>query len=57
MEKQENRDSDTSHRDTKQLCAMIREQRAKELARIGMANNAARRHSAMDVLKSALAKQ
>ena len=57
MERQENRDRDISDRDTKQLCAMIREQRAKELARIGMANNAARRHSTMAVLKSALAKQ
>ena len=53
-DKQENRDRDISDRDTKQLCAMIREQRAKELARIGMANNAARRHRAMVVLKSAL---
>ena len=57
MEKQENRDHDISDRDTKQRCAMIREQPAKELARIGMANNAARRHRAMAVLKSALAKQ
>ena len=57
MEKQENRDHDISDSETKQLCAMIREQLAKELARIGMANNAARRHSAMDVLKSSLAKQ
>ena len=45
MEKQENRDSDIIDRDTKQLCAMIREEQTKELARAGMANNAARRHS------------
>ena len=58
MEKQENRDRDISDRDTKQLCAMIRKQRAKELARIGMANNAARRHrAALAVLKCALANQ
>ena len=57
MEKQKNRDRDISDRDTKQLCAIIREQRAKELARIGMANNAAWRHRAMAVLKSELAKQ
>ena len=41
----------------KQLCAMIREQRAEELAGAGMAKNAARRQRAMAVLKSALAKQ
>ena len=45
MEKQENRDHDISDRDTKQLCAMIREEQTKELVRAGMANNAARRHS------------
>ena len=57
MEKQENRYSDISYRNTKQLCAMIRKQRAEELARAGMANNAARRHRAMAVLESSLAKQ
>ena len=30
-------------RDAKQLCAVIREERAKELARAGMGNNAARK--------------
>ena len=44
-------------RDAKQLCAEIRKERADELAGVGMANNAARKRSAMAVLKSALAKQ
>ena len=57
MEKQENLDSDISDCDTKQLCAMIREERAEELARAGMGNNAAWRCSTMAVLKSTLAKQ
>ena len=48
---------DIRDRDTKQLCAMIREEQAEELARAGMANNAARRRRAMAFLKSALAKQ
>ena len=39
------------------LRAMIREKRSEELARAGMANNAARRRRTMAVLKSALAKQ
>ena len=51
MEKQENRDRDISDCDMKQLCDMIRKERAKELARAGMANNAARRRRAMAVLK------
>ena len=57
MEKQENRD--IRYRDTKQLCSMIREERAKELARDGimMGNNAARKRRAMAVLKSVLTMQ
>ena len=50
MEKQEN--CDIRDRNAKQLCAVIREERAEELARAGMANNAARRIT-MAVLKSA----
>ena len=42
MEKQENRD--ICYRDAKQLCAVIRKL-AEELARAGMANNAARKRS------------
>ena len=57
MEKQENSDRDIIDRDTKQLCAMIREERAEELVGAGMANNAARRRRAIAVLKSALRKQ
>ena len=57
MEKQEKRDRDISDRDTKQPCAMIREERAEELARAGMVNNAASRRRTMAVLKSALTKQ
>ena len=46
-----------AHSNAKQLCAMIREERAEELSREGMKNNAARKRRAMVVLKSALAKQ
>ena len=42
---------------TKQLRTVTREEQAEELARAGMANNAASRCSTMAVLKSALAKQ
>ena len=55
MEKQEN--NDICDRDAKQLCTVMREERAEELARAGMANNAARRRRAMALLKSALTKQ
>ena len=55
MEKQKNRD--ICDRDAKQLCAVMREERAEELPRAGMANNAARRRRAMALLKSALTKQ
>ena len=48
MEKQKN--SDFSDRDTKHLCAMIREEGAEELAKAGMGNNAARKRRAMAVL-------
>ena len=51
----ENRD--IRDRNTKQLCAVIRQELAKELARAGMGNNAARNRRAIAVLKSALAKQ
>ena len=44
-------------RDAKQLCAVMREERAEELARASMANNAARKRRAMAVLKSALTMQ
>ena len=40
MEKHENRE--IRDRDAKQLCAVIREERAEELARAGMGNNVAR---------------
>ena len=46
-----------AHRSAKQLCAMIREERAEELSRAGMENNAGRKRRAMAVLKSALARQ
>ena len=55
VEKQEN--SDICDRNAKQLCAVMRKERAEELARAGMANNAARRQRVMAVLKSALTKQ
>ena len=55
MEKQENRE--IRDRDAKQLCAVIRKERAEELARAGMGNNAARNRRAMAVLKCALTKQ
>ena len=38
----------------KHSCAVIRKERAEELARAGMGNNAARKRRAMAVLKSAL---
>ena len=46
-----------AHCNAKQLCAIIREERAEELSRAGMENNAARKLHAMAVLKSALTKQ
>ena len=46
-----------AYRNAKQLCTMIREERAEELSRAGMENNAARKRRAMAILKSALAKQ
>ena len=46
-----------AHHIAKQLCAMIRAERAEELSRAGMESNAARKRRAMAVLKSALAKQ
>ena len=59
VEKQENREI-RDHK-VQQLCAMIREERAEELSRAGMENNAARKpeRRAMAILKSlsALAKQ
>ena len=39
-----------SDRAAKQLCAVIRKERAKELAKAGMGNNAARKRRAMAVL-------
>ena len=54
MKKKENRD--IRDRDAKQLCAVIREERAEELARADMGNNAARKSHAIAVLKSALTK-
>ena len=53
MEKQENRyirNPDAA--EVKQLCSVIRKERAEELARAGMGNNAARKRSTMAVLKS-----
>ena len=59
MEKQEY--SDVCDHDAKQLCAVMREERAEKLARAGMANNAAWRRrtmpAAMAVLRSAVTKQ
>ena len=54
MEKQENSDSDSDirDRDAKQLCPMIRKERAEELARAGIGNNAARKRHTTAVLKS-----
>ena len=45
-----------TYRNAKLLCAMIREERAEELSRAGMENNAARKpeRRAMAILKSAL---
>ena len=54
MKKQENRDIRDSN--VQQLCAVIREERAEELARVGLGNNAARKSHSMDILKRALAK-
>ena len=51
MEKQENCDL------AKQLCAVIREERAKELARAGMGSNAARKSCTMGILKTSLTQQ
>ena len=49
---------DIRYHNAKQLCAVIRGERAEELARAGMDNNAAMKSvSARAVLKSALAKQ
>ena len=48
MEKQENRD--IRDLDAKQLCAVVREERAEGLARAGMGNNAARKRRAIAVL-------
>ena len=42
-------------RDVKLLCATIKKERAEELARAGMENNAARKRRAMAILKSAQA--
>ena len=44
-------------RDAKQLCAVIRQERAEELARAGMGSNSARKCHTMAVLKGALTKQ
>ena len=55
MEKQEN--CNIRDRDTKQLCAVIRKERAGGLGRAVMDNNSARKRSTVVVLKSALAKQ
>ena len=46
-----------THSNAKQLCTVIREERAEELSRAGMENNAARKRHAMATLKRALAKQ
>ena len=46
---------DICDRDVKQLCATIKRERAEELARAGMENNAARKRRAMAILKSAQA--
>ena len=46
---------DICDRDVRQLCATIRKERAEELARAGMENNAARKRRAMAILKSAQA--
>ena len=49
---------DIRDHNAKQLCAVIRGERAEELARAGIGNNAAMKSvSARAVLKSALAKQ
>ena len=52
--KQEN--PDLHDHNVEQLCPVIREEQAEELARVGLGNNAARRLRAMAILKSALAK-
>ena len=54
MEKQENRE--IRDRKVQQLCAAIRKERAEELSRAGMENNAARKRREMAILKSSLAK-
>ena len=55
MEKQENRD--TCNSNAKQLCTVIIEEQAEELARAGMGLNTARKCSTMADLKSTLTKQ
>ena len=58
MGKQENRDIRDRDADwAVPLGTVIRKERAEELARAGMGNNAARNRRAMAVLKSALTKQ
>ena len=46
-----------SNRDVEQLCALIREERAEELARACMSRNASRQRRAVAVLKRALTKK
>ena len=48
MEKKEN--SDIRDRGAQQLCTVIREEQAEELARAGMGNNAARKRYAIAAL-------
>ena len=55
IQQQENRA--ISNRDVEQLCALIREERAEELARACMSSNAARQRRAVAVLKRAVTKK
>ena len=55
IQQQENRA--ISNHDVEQLCALIREERAEELARACMSRNAARQRRAVAVLKRALTKK
>ena len=48
---------DIRDRVAEQLCAVITKEQAEELARAGKGNNAARKRSAIAILKSALTKQ
>ena len=57
MEKQENLDRHICDRAAQQLCVEVGKERADEMARAGMAINAARKRRAMAILRRALEKQ